>query len=194
MLDRLDRETRAHHPDADSPWVSLLSTGLTRARYIDHLVAVYGFEAPLEAALALTPRARQVWQLRRRSRAGRLVQDLLALGLTPSHIARLPQCASFSLFRDACEALGWVYVVERSARLHDAVLRMVARRMPEAACTYLAASVTDAEARWEALGEVLDRAADAEAAAAELVEAAHVAFATQRAWFLGEPRAAARGA
>src|SRR5690348_2296810 len=108
MLDRLDRETRAHHPDADSPWVSLLSTGLTRARYIDHLVAVYGFEAPLEAALALTPRARPVWQLRRRSRAGRLVQDLLALGLTPSHIARLPQCASFALFRDACEALGWV--------------------------------------------------------------------------------------
>jgi len=194
MLARLEQATRAHHPDADSPWVSLLTTGLTRAHYVDHMIAVYGFEAPLEAALAITPRIRLVLQLRERARAGRVVQDLLALGLSASQIARLPQCASFTMFGDAAEALGWVYVAERATRLHDPVRRHVLRRLGATPCAYLSGAVRDADARWQSLGEALDRVADTPQTSDRIVDAAHEAFACQRGWFLEEPRAAARGA
>lgn len=194
MLDRLEHETRAHHPDADSPWGSLLSTGFTRAGYIDQLIAVYGFEAPLDAALALTPRVRLALPARPRVRAGRVVQDLLAMGLTASCIARLPQCTSFSMFRDACEALGWIYAAERTSRLHDTVLRHVAPHLPGAGSSYLLTSAADARPRWDRLGEALERVVDTAHGAAQVIDAAHRAFACQRAWFLGEPQAAARGA
>lgn len=194
MLDRLERETRAHHADADSPWVSLLSTRLTRAGYIEHLITVYGFEAPLDAALALTPRVRLALPVRPHARASRVLADLFTLGLATSRIARLPQCASFALFRDSCEALGWIYAAERTSRLHGAVLRHVTSHLPGIACSYLIASAADADERWQRLGEALERAADTAHGAAQVIDAAHRAFACQRAWFFGEPRAAARGA
>src|SRR5690606_25654321 len=52
---RLDRETRPLHPESDFPWLELMASDVSQSRYIDQLVATYGFEAPVEAALALTP-------------------------------------------------------------------------------------------------------------------------------------------
>src|SRR5438093_1431948 len=88
----LNLETRPHHAIADAGWLGLLERTMRRRDYVDQLLATYGFEAPLEAALAYTPHLRSVIDLRARSRAGLLAQDLLALGFSAAGLATVPQC------------------------------------------------------------------------------------------------------
>jgi heme oxygenase len=194
MLVRLDVATRAQHPEADAPWLDLMAREPTRARYIDQLVATYGFEAPIEASLSLTPQLASVLNLRRRSRTGAIVQDLLALGMTPQRIARLPQCSQVVPFREPCEALGWLYVVERATLLHEAILRHVQSRMPYVyAWSYLGAHDGRAGIRWQEFGRMLDDFATTPAITERILAGARAAFACHRDWHAAEPAAAARG-
>ena len=184
MLMRLNMETRREHSRADQPWLELMGGEVTRDRYLEHLVALYGFEAPFEAAIALTPGVGDHLQLRQRSRSGLIVQDLLALGLTPSRIARLPQCNLMMPFRDPAEALGWMYVVERATLLHDAVRRYLEDRLPLAgACGYLSAYDGVAGTRWQELGRALDDVATVPAAPEHIIAATRNAFACHHDWF-----------
>ena len=138
-LTRLDARTKSHHASADRPWLQLMTADVRRHDYVRQLVIAYGFEAPLEAALAYTIDLTDLVSLRERTRAGKLAQDLLALGISPARLTQLPQCISITPFRDPAEALGWMYVVERATLLHDSVRRSVIARVPEAkhATTYL---------------------------------------------------------
>ena len=184
MLTRLNMETRRDHSRADQPWLELLGADVTRARYVEHLVTLYGFEAPFEASIALTPGIGDRLQLRLRSRSGLIVQDLLALGLTPSRIARLPQCNLMLPFRDLPEALGWMYVVERATLLHDAVRHYLEDRLAVAgACGYLSAYDGVASTRWQELGRALDEAAAIPQAPEHIIAATRTAFACHRDWF-----------
>jgi len=184
MLTRLNMETRRDHSRADQPWLELMGTDVTRARYIDHLVALYGFEAPFEASIALTPGIGERLQLRQRSRSGLIVQDLLALGLTPSRIARLPQCDLVVPFRDPPEALGWMYVIERATLLHDAVRHYLEDRLPlTGACGYLSAYDGIVGARWQELGRALDDVGNLPQAPEHIIAATRMAFACHRDWF-----------
>jgi heme oxygenase len=183
MIMRLNMETRRDHARADAPWLDLMGLEVTCDRYLDALAAFYGFEAPIEAALALTPRVATLLQLRHRARSGLIVQDLLALGLSPSKIARLPQC-SLAPFRDPAEALGWMYVVERATLLHDAVRRYLEGRLPAmSAFGYLSAYEGVAGARWHELGRVIDEVARVPTAPDHILAATRRAFAWQREWF-----------
>lgn len=182
MLMRLNMETRHEHTRADAPWLDLMGIDVTRTRYVDALAAIYGFEAPIEAALALTPRIAALLQLRHRARSGLIVQDLLALGLTPSRIARLPQC-SLAPFRDPAEALGWMYVVERATLLHDAVRRYLEGKLPACAYGYLSAYEGVAGARWHELGRVIEEVSRFPTAPEHILTASRSAFACQRDWF-----------
>jgi len=178
---RLNMETRAQHPDADGGWLELMSLDTTRPRYLYQLIATYGFEAPIESALAMTPQMGNVIQLRQRARSGFIVQDLLSLGLTPSRIARLPQCSQIVPFRDQSEALGWMYVLERATLLHDAIRRHLEARLPTVrAWSYLSAYDGIASARWAEFGYVLD---EQPANADQIVAAARTAFDCHRRWF-----------
>lgn len=188
MLTRLNLETRAHHPEADYPWLELVSLQASRGQYIDQLVATYGFEAPVEAALALTPHIGDVMALRQRARSGLIVEDLLALGFSPAKIARLPQCRHIAPFRDAAEALGWIYVLERATLLHDTVRSQLASRIPTVSSwAYLSAYRGVATQRWQELGMVLDAFAIAPAAAEQVVAGARAAFDCLRDWLASEP-------
>jgi heme oxygenase len=186
MLSALDAATRDCHPAADAPWQALLRRELAAQDYQDHLVAVYGFEAPVEAALALTPRLGLLTDLRARARASWIVQDLLGLGLRPAKLARLPQCAAILPFRDPAEALGWLYVVERSSLNHDAFAHAVARALPDAPLAYL--STRGFEARHVALSAALERAAVDIPSRDRVIAAAREAFDAQRTWFEGDVR------
>src|SRR5690348_7828038 len=112
LLTRLDMETRSYHADADGVWLDVLAGTVTVERYRELLARVYGFEAPLEAALAYTPHLPTLIDLRRRMRSGLLAQDLLALGMKPAQLAMVQQCM-IAPFRGAAEALGWLYVHAR---------------------------------------------------------------------------------
>ena len=138
MLNRLDLETRDRHADVDGYWLDLMASGVTRDQYKSVLMRIYGFEAPLESALVYTPHL-VVADRRERTRSGLIVQDLLALGITPGKITALPQCAGIVPFEDPEEALGWKYVIERPTQLHSAIKRNVLSRVPEVAnaCAYL---------------------------------------------------------
>ena len=192
---RLNLETRAYHALADENWLALLREGITRLEYTRCLASIYGFEAPLEAALAYTPNLKLVIDLRGRFRAGLIVQDLLALGLRAGEITDLPQCLPMAPFRSPIEALGWIYVVERSTLLHDPVRRHIAGRLPEVgvASAYLSAYGGVAGARWSELGHILDRAAPTDDMVHDLVIAAHAGFRALIAWTHGRAGAHAHG-
>ena len=185
---RLNVETRTQHPEADHPWLDLMSAGGSRRRYIDHLVAVYGFEAPVEAALALTPHLSEIVLLRPRARSVFIVEDLMGLGITASKLARTPQCREILPFRDPAEALGWLYVIERATLLHEAVRLHIAARMPSVSSwRYPSAYIGIASARWQQLGEAFDAYAITPASGDAIVSAARAAFTRQREWFATEP-------
>jgi heme oxygenase len=195
MLTRLNIETRSEHPEADYPWLEVMSLDTTRARYIDQLVATYGFEAPVEAALQLTPHLTEVIALRSRVRSGLIVEDLLALGLSPAKIARLPQCRSVVPFREIAEALGWLYVLERSTLLHETILSNLASRMPmTSGWRYLSVYRGVATARWLDFGRALDSYAITEAAGDQVITGALAAFDSQQKWLATEPARFAREA
>jgi heme oxygenase len=178
MLTRLNLETQAFHALAESGWRGLLAPDISVASYIAELVRVYGFEGPLEAALAYTPHLGLA--INERYRAGYIAQDLITLGMRPGEVARLPQ-QLIAPFASPLEALGWIYVAERSAPLHEEVRRNVSARLPQArqACVYLTANEGQVGARWHSLGQAFDQAARTPRMAEEIVAGAHAGF---RAW------------
>jgi heme oxygenase (biliverdin-IX-beta and delta-forming) len=154
----LNQETRSHHADADRPWLALLSEDVRAQDYMRQLMMTYGFQAPLEAALAYTSGLWEIVKLRERARAGFLAQDLLALGLSPAQLTTLPHCFTITPFRDAAEALGWMYVSERATLLHEQIRRHLLKFAPIVAysSSYLAAYEGFADLRWSSFGEALD--------------------------------------
>ena len=184
VLSRLNIETRGGHTEADAPWLELMTSQPTRARYIDVLVKTYGYEAPIESALSLLPRFVDAVGLRKRLRCGLLVQDLLSLGLSPATIARLPQCPQIVPFCDEIEACGWIYAIERSTLVHENLHRYLAARLPHvSAWSYLSARDQVAMPRWRELGAAFERILGSADDVALAVAAAKDAFTCHREWF-----------
>lgn len=183
-MQRLDAETREFHPGIDSKWLDLMAGGATRETYRSQLSCTYGFEAPLESALAYTPNL-VMPDRRERTRSGLIAQDLLALGLSPATVTALPQCRDLEQFKNPAEALGWKYVVERPTQLHSAIKRNLISRMSEAAnaCSYLSASDGVAASRWQQLGMLLDEVDEKHRAGDDIVAAARAAFTCMVAWY-----------
>jgi heme oxygenase len=175
-LIQLNVATRAQHAEADAPWLDLMVPTISKQRYLDHLIRIYGFEAPLEAAFHYTPGLSALVDLRPRVRSGLLVQDLMHLGLSAARIAHLPQ--RFAAFGSATEALGWMYVIERSALLHGSVRRYLLKRQPDLgdAVTYLSAYEGIAGQRWSDLGDALEAVASDPGGLRQVVRAANQAF------------------
>jgi len=180
---QLNIATRKYHDAADAPWLDLMVPSVDQQDYVDHLVKIYGFEAPLESALRYTPGLNALIDLRARTRTGHLVQDLVRLGMSASQIAKLPQ--RFIAFSDAVDALGWMYVVERSALRHGGVLRYLVEHIPEInrASSYLAAYDAATGNRWNELGAALDSVATSASVVHQLAHAANQGFRALRDWF-----------
>lgn len=157
-----------------------MTPDVTTRAYVDQLVRVYGFEGPLEAALAYTPNLELVIDVHERFRAGFIAQDLLGLGLRPAEVARLPQCV-LAPFASPLEGLGWLYAIERTTLLHDEIRRYLHVRLPAAfdACVYLSAGEGMVNARWYELGRRIDRTARTSRMVEDVIAGAHAAF---RSW------------
>jgi heme oxygenase len=179
-LVRLNLETRGHHAAADARWRALLTPDVSRSQYRDLLVGVYGFVGPLEAALAYTTNLDLVIDVHERFRAGFIAQDLLALGLRPAEIAKLPQCV-LAPFASPLEAVGWLYVIERQTLLHDEVRRFLSARIAGIAdaLAYVSSSEGIANAHWQDFGHRLDRAARTPRMVEDVLAGARAGF---RAW------------
>lgn len=190
MIERLNEETRPHHHDAESDFDVLFGSATTPADYEQYLVRVYGFEMPLEATLATTPNLELMIDLGARTKAAFVAQDLAALGLSPQRIGALPQCLGIPQFRGAAEALGWMYVIERTTLAHSVVRRHLLTRLPRemrGASAYLSCYTGVVGTRWREFGATLDDVARHPAIADRMVVAAGEAFRCQRRWIRQEP-------
>jgi len=183
MLARLAHETQAQHDVIDD----LILTPLvapTRARYRHYLARMYGFEAPLGCALVVTAGLDPAFVVPR-VRAGWLAHDLMALGLSPTEAAVLQQRHEVPAFGSGAEALGWLYVLERTMLRHDLLRRRLARALPQEiadAGAYLGCYRTRARNAWAELGSLLDRTACSVAAVATIISAARAGLASQQGW------------
>jgi heme oxygenase len=183
VLIRLERETRPRHAAADNQVLALMTSPASVDGYRRFLSRVYGFESPVESALALTPGLDELFDTRGTS--SRLLRsDLVALGLTDP--AQLARCTNMFPFRSVADALGWVYVLERNAMLHGLLRRHLAQRMPDVigrAGAYLANNERAIGSRMRELGHILDTVGARQEAADRIVVAGHAAFRCQQHWF-----------
>jgi len=178
ILQRLDAETRALHAAADEKWRSLMAPNVTLSSYAAALERHYGFIAPYDAAIAYTPNL----PLRPRSRTTLLVRDLLALGRSPLQVATMPMCLEIDLDCPHA-ALGWIYVVERSALTHAALLRHLESRLPIARCSaFLRVDAVPFGPAWADLDWALAKDNHLDA----IVAGARNAFAVANTWFADE--------
>lgn len=175
ILQRLDAETRALHASADEMWRSLMVPDVTLSGYAAALERLYGFIAPYDAAIAYTPNL----SLRPRARTTLLVRDLLALGRSPLQVATMPMCLEIDLDCPNA-ALGWIYVVERSALAHAALLRHLESRLPLARCSaFLRVDAVPFGPAWADLDWALGKTKNLDA----IVAGAREAFAVASDWF-----------
>lgn len=186
LLNRLNIETRLHHGEADADVDDyLFRPQVTCADYRTFLQRVYGFVAPLEAALLAAPGLYEVLDVRARAKAPLLAADLLALGMSLDEIQALPQCVSMPTFRGPAAALGWMYVVERPL-LSAAVIRgHLSTFLPtEMACasSYFLCYQGQVGAMWRELGEAMDRIAYSPAIEDRIVSGASEGFRMLARW------------
>lgn len=187
MLTKLNLETREFHGRADYPWLPLLdeTKPVSHSDYAKYLIERYGFEAPLEAALAYTPHLGEVIDVYPRFRAGLIAKDLIELGLSASAVAGIQQCM-IEPFASPEEAFGWLYVHERCTLMFEHVSSELCRRMPDLcdAMSYLHANAGHIGAAWETFAQALDRVSATPEAQQQVVEAARDAFQAARQWQL----------
>ena len=157
-LARLTLETQSAHAAVDEALLAQLEFP-TAAAYRRFLCMLFGFQAPLEAALAMTPQI-DLGFLDARSKAGYIANDLLALGLTRNDFQLLAHRQSIPAFANVAQALGWMYATER-LMLHVEALRIrLSAEMPVVltlAHQFISVYENIGEIRWRQYGIALDR-------------------------------------
>ncbi len=181
LLSQLNASTRQFHADVDEPWLGLLRPDVAPSDYLSVLVRTYGLVAPFESACKYTPGLGELIDLRQLTRAGLIAQDLIALGLAPAQVSAIETCPAITMFMTLHEALGWLYVIERSTLLQDGVRRHLQRRVPqvERASSFLA-SYDDGH--WSMFGQVIEAMGTNAEVMQEIISASHRAFEVARGW------------
>jgi heme oxygenase len=181
MLLRLALETGAHHGKADEDRLAAMSVP-SRDEYRRFLARIYGFEQPVERAVAVVlGEASDVARIH--SRSHHLRDDLLRLGLTAHRVDILPTCAP--TIRTTTEAFGWMFVLVRHSLVAGLVRRELVRRLGDSIAggtSYLDASSDKAGARLRAFGELVSATATKSSPTA-IIAAAQEAFRAQRQWY-----------
>jgi heme oxygenase len=190
VISKLNLATRAWHADVDDAWLALLQPDVSEADYLAQLVRTYGLIAPFESACRYTPGVMKLLDYRQLMRAGLIAQDLLTLGIAPKDVSLIPTCPAITMFRDVPEALGWLYVIERTTLLQDGVRKHLIERLPNVsqACAYLGMYEGHISDHWQTFGRMLDRAAQNPDVEASISSAAQAAFGHAKQW-LAQSRA-----
>ncbi|HEY1558229.1 MAG TPA: biliverdin-producing heme oxygenase [Kofleriaceae bacterium] len=184
LLARLEHDTRDCHAAAEADRFRVLDDP-TPAGYRRYLAAMYQLEYSVEARLVYIPDL-PIAFVADSMRTGALGEDLLALGTSGGTMAIFARSIELPPLRDAHEALGWMYVMQRNTLQHAQVYRALAPRLRgtlHLASRYLTAHASRVYERWHELGRHLDRAATAPEHATAIVDSARAAFDHQRRWF-----------
>jgi heme oxygenase len=157
-LARLALETGRTHIRIEEALIGPLDFPST-AGYRRFLCLLYGFQAPLETALAVTPEVDTDFVISR-AKAGRIASDLLSLGLTRHEHHLLARRQTIGPFENAAQAYGWMYATERLMLQVEAMRFRIESEMPvviSLANQFLYTCANNAELRWRQFGMLLDR-------------------------------------
>ena len=178
-------ETRPYHAGVDEVLRSLITGDVDIDDYTDTLIRIYGFEAPLEAALAYTPGFHAVFDIERRS--GLIVRDLLALGLRPSQLTALPQCG-IAPFPNPAVAMGWLYMHERFRLQHPVAYHRLIERLPQThlASGYFCRDEIALGSRWGEFAAALEQIARDPKDRRLVLDAAKDAYRRAEDWYRGD--------
>ena len=190
-MQELREATRAAH-DRVERMLPVREPGLTRARYVRVLEAMYGFYAPLEASCRAVAGADGVAiELARRAKLPLLETDLVALGNSTDEIRALPRARQLPRLGSASHAMGVLYVLEGATLGGQIIQRHVQRSLGLDASTGAAFFVGYGERTrqmWMQFTAHVERAAGLEIA--ETTRAAVETFDALERWlraWLGEP-------
>ena len=181
LLTRLRVATEDDHTRIERS-VRFLDEDATVLDYRAYLARLYGYVAPLEAALAVACADAPALDLSARRKAHLLVVDLEALGLSRDEIAQLPRCAALPDVGNLQRALGCLYVLEGSTLGGRYIEHRLQQLRPEAVATahaYLRCYGRAIGERWLAFRAALDGYA---ADGGEVIDAACATFRTLHAW------------
>lgn len=151
------------------------------------LSRLYGIHQPLEVALAcadrhLPPGLRS----HGRSRVALIEQDLIALGIDATDVARLPRKAGLQPLRSRGAALGALYVVQGSTLGGEVIARSLRQRFADQpVCSFFTGFADDRQA-WRRCCDALEQCADD---IGRLTAAAVSTFEHIGAWMSGWPGA-----
>lgn len=188
IVERLRDATRDAHTalEAALDWQRTVST---RDGYRRLLGRFHGFHAGWEPAIAALLDDPAFSEPRRRTHL--LAADLLALGLAPGELDRLPVCPPIHL-QDRAGALGAMYVLEGSTLGGQVVARHVVAELGLCAgqgCSYYTAHGAATGRMWRAFRQrLLDEDPGADAGAA-MVRAAQRTFTCLGEWLTRSPAA-----
>lgn len=182
VIDRLDAAMSSRARASDDMWRSL-ARHTTRLTYEEQLRRLYGFEAAAESAIAYTPQIGGILGWRWGLRSGLLAEDLLALGTSANQVARLPMSA-IANFGNVLDALGWLYVMERSTLAFADWHARISQQIPHIeAFAYLSRYAPRVGNRWRELADALDAIAGTAESQSQIERAAHDAIDREQAWY-----------
>ncbi len=101
----------------------------SRAGYRDLLAALYGFHAPLEAALRRIGWSENPGLEQRFCKTRWLAADLRALGVTDAAIHALPHCGDLPALASPSAGFGALYVVEGATLGGQLIVKQLAQRL-----------------------------------------------------------------
>ena len=172
-LERLRVATRLHQCVANSDRMALTAS-LSEASYVEYLVKLYGFEAPVEAALSIVPELAPLRQGQYCTSAA-LVTELCAHKFPAATLLEVPMFRHAS-FTSTTAALGWFYVALRSRDTHELLRSFLARSNPNLALCSV--NLRTAPELWQQVERAFDCAGDSDA----IIAAALDAFDAQHQW------------
>lgn len=187
-LDRIRFETRALHQQIEGI-VPLLQSDSDEQTYRAYLEKLLGFHRPLEPVLFAQAGLRELGIRRaEREKAPALARDLLALGLTPEEIIRVPRCRALPPVQGLSAVLGCCYVLEGATLGAQLIHRELSTRLPDTmsrASSYLRCYGTETGRMWKAFCAALEHHGQQREEQAEMADAARATFTALRAWLLG---------
>lgn len=196
-LARLRADTALLHRRVESD-LDLFGPRPSWLDYRLYLFRMYGFHAPLEAALGGLVRALVDVvpdAALRTNKLALLAQDLVALGVDRRDLGQLPRIA-ITGFDDVAEALGWMYVLEALTVDGSRLAAHLGAHLPleiETASAYLRCYGSQVVPRWDAFADQVEQFAAADPARVErVVAAACEGFARLHRWL--RPSVPARAA
>lgn len=161
------------------------------AAYRAYLEKMWGFCAAIEQHLDTSAFGEALHDYDARRKLPLLASDLIALGLAPEAVARLPRCGAVPACADTSAAFGCAYVLEGATLGGRSLLPLVQQRLGytgDRGARFLASYGDHTLARWRAFGAAVEHWCSSGARAGAAAAAALATFEALEAWLCGSAR------